>query len=157
MKHSRCTKIMSIVMALTVVMASFSFSIEQHFCGSNLVDVSVFSKTESCCCPPLKEGSLQLKKKSCCSNISILFEGFDNYQNAISTEILTAPIFVETPAIQIPVAYVFETTRKVPYTNYNPVPLITDIQVRDQVFLIWFRLFFTSNSFGSSLCISIHL
>ena len=136
MKHSAFTKIVSTIMALTVVLASFSFSIEQHFCGSNLVDVSVFSKTESCCCPPLKEGSLQLKKKSCCSNISILFEGFDNYQNAISTEILTAPIFVETPAIQIPVAYVFETTRKVPYTNYNPVPLITDIQVRDQVFLI---------------------
>ncbi|MGB2416042.1 MAG: HYC_CC_PP family protein, partial [Flavobacteriaceae bacterium] len=31
-------------MALAVVLASFSFKIEQHFCGSNLVDVSVLSK-----------------------------------------------------------------------------------------------------------------
>jgi hypothetical protein len=35
--------------------------------------------------------------------------------------------------------------------------LIADIQVRDQVFLIWFRLFFTSNSFGSLSCVQIHL
>ena len=136
MKHSAFTKIVSTIMALAVVLASLSFSIEQHFCGANLVDVSVVSKVESCCCPALKDDSLQLKKKSCCSNISIVFEGFDNYQNAISTEFITVPVFVETPAVQIPVAYVFETTRKVPYANYNPPPLITDIQVRDQVFLI---------------------
>lgn len=136
MKHALFRKIMSMFMALTVVLASFSFSIEQHFCGSNLVDVSVVSKVESCCCPALKDDSLQLKKKSCCSNISIVFEGFDNYQNAISTEFIKAPVFVETPAVQFPVAYVFGTTTKVPYANYNPPPVITDIQVRDQVFLI---------------------
>ena len=136
MIHSLFTKIMSMIMAVALVTASFSFSIEKRFCGANLVDVSVVSKVESCCCPALKDDSLQLKKKSCCSNISIVFEGFDNYQNAISTEFITAPVFVETPAVQIPVAYVFETTRKVPYANYNPPPLTTDIQVRDQVFLI---------------------
>ena len=83
-----------------------------------------------------KEGSLQIKKKSCCSNISIVFEGFDNYQNAISTELLTAPIFVATLSVKTPVAYVFEPTKQVSYANYNPPPLVRDIQVRDQVFLI---------------------
>ena len=137
MKHSAFTKIVSTIMALTVVLASFSFSIEQHFCGANLVDVSVVSKVESCCKSSEKiDHSLQFAQTPCCSNISIVFEGFDNYQNAISTEFTTAPVFVGTPAVQIPVAYVFETTRKVPYANYNPPPLITDIQVWDQVFLI---------------------
>jgi len=137
MKHSAFTKIVSTIMALTVVLASFSFSIEQHFCGANLVDVSVVSKVESCCkSSEKKDHSLQFAQTPCCSNISIVFEGLDNYQNAVSTEFITAPVFVETPAVQIPVAYVFETTRKVPYANYNPPPLITDIQVRDQVFLI---------------------
>lgn len=137
MKHSAFTKIVSMVMALTVVLASFSFSIEQHFCGANLVDVSVVSKVEFCCkSSEKKDHSLQLAQTPCCSNISIVFEGFDNYQNAISTEVSTTPVFVATPSVQIPVAYVFETTRKVSYVNYNPPPLITDIQVRDQVFQI---------------------
>ena len=137
MKHSTLTKIVSTIMALAVVTASFSFSIEQRFCGANLVDVSVVSKVESCCKSSEKiDHSLQFAQTPCCSNISIVFEGFDNYQNAISTELITAPVFVETPAVQIPVAYVFETTTKVPYANYNSPPLITDIQVRDQVFLI---------------------
>ena len=137
MKHSAFTKIVSTIMAVAVVTASFSFSIEQHFCGANLVDVSVVSKLESCCKSSEKiDHSLQFAQTPCCSNISIVFEGFDNYQNAISTEFITAPVFVGTPAVQIPVAYVFETTRKVPYANYNPPPLITDIQLRDQVFLI---------------------
>ena len=137
MKHSAFTKIISTIMAVAVVMASFSFKIEKHFCGANSVDVSVVSKVESCCKSPEKKGhSLQFDQTPCCSNISIVFEGLDNYQNAVSTEFITAPVFVETPAVQIPVAYVFETTRKVLYANYNPPPLITDIQVRDQVFLI---------------------
>ena len=137
MKHSTLTKIVSTVMALAVVTASFSFSIEQRFCGENLVDLSVVSKVESCCKSSEKiDHYLQFAQTPCCSNISIVFEGFDNYQNAISTEFITAPVFVGTPAVQIPVAYAFGTTTKVPYANYNSPPLITDIQVRDQVFLI---------------------
>lgn len=139
MKHSMFTKIMSVVMALTVVLASFSFSIEQHFCGVSIVDVSIFSKIESCCTTSdleKKDHSLQFTQTPCCSNISIVFEGFDNYQNAISTEFFTVPVFVATSSVQISVEYLFETTTKVPYSYYNPPPLITDIQVRDQVFLI---------------------
>ena len=137
MKHSTLTKIVSTIMALAVVTASFSFSIEQRFCAANLVDVSLVSKVESCCkSPEKKDASLQFAQTPCCSNISIVFEGFDNYQNAISTEFFKAPVFVGTAFVQIPVEYVFETTIKVPYTDYNPPPLITDIQVRDQVFLI---------------------
>ncbi len=137
MKHPAFTKIISTIMSVAVVTASFSFKIEKHFCGANLVDVSVVSKVESCCkSPEKKDHSLQFAQTPCCSNISIVFEGFDNYQNAISTEFFKAPVFVGTAFVQIPVEYVFETTIKVPYTDYNPPPLITDIQVRDQVFLI---------------------
>ncbi len=124
-------------MAVAVVTASFSFKIEKYFCGVSLVDVSVVSKVESCCkSPEEKDASLQFAQTPCCSNISIVFEGFDNYQNAISTEFFKAPVFVGTAFVQIPVTYVFGTTTKVPYANYNSPPLITDIQVRDQVFLI---------------------
>lgn len=128
---------MSVLTSFTLVLTSFSFSIEQHFCGSNLVDVSVFSKVESCCKTTVtNDDSLQFAQTPCCSNISFVFDGFDNYHNAASTELLIAPIFVVISPVELPADYVFETTVKVPYANFNPPPLITDIQVRDQVFLI---------------------
>ena len=128
-------KIISTTMALAVVIVLFSFKIEQHFCGSNLVDVSVVSKVETCCKVGVpKDNTLQFTEKSCCTSISILVDGFDNYQNAFVTEFTTLPFFVATPSIQIPVDYIFETKQRFSYSNYNPPPLIFDIQLRDQVF-----------------------
>ena len=127
MEHTVFKKIISTFMAIAVVFASFSFKIEQHFCGSNLVDVSI-SKIESCCSlSAVKETSLQTTKQSCCSNISIVVEGFDNYQNAFVTEFITLPSFVATPSIQIPFDYIFETTKEFSYSFYNQPPLVCDI------------------------------
>jgi hypothetical protein len=137
MKHPVFSKVISTTMALAVVLASFSFKIEQHFCGSNLVDVSVISKIESCCSVgTAKDSSLQITEQSCCSNISLVVEGFDNYQIAFVSEFTTTPYFVAIPSIQIPVDYIFETEKEFSSSTYNPPPLIFDIQVRDQVFLI---------------------
>ena len=137
MKHSVFTKIISTTMALAVVLSSFSFKIEQHFCVSNLVDVSVASKVETCCKVGVpKDNTLQFTEKPCCTTISIFVDGFDNYQNAFVSEFTTLPFFVATPSIQIPVDYIFETESEFSYSNYNPPPLIFDIQLRDQVFLI---------------------
>lgn len=137
MKHSSFIKIISTFMALAVVMASFSFKIEQHFCGSNLVDVSVLSKVESCCSKTVKKNKYQkITEQSCCSNISIVVEGFENYQTVVVTEFTTLPDFVVTPSLQIPVNYIFESSKDFSFSDYNPPPLIFNRQVRDQVFLI---------------------
>ena len=137
MKHSPFIKTISTFMALAVVLASFSFKIEQHFCGSNLVDVSVLSKVESCCSKGVEKNNYQkISEQSCCSNISIVVEGFENYQTVVVTEFKTLPDFAVTPSLQIPIDYIFETLEDVSFSDYNPPPLIFDMQVRDQVFLI---------------------
>ena len=72
---------------LAVVLASFSFKIEQHFCGSNLVDVSVLYPKLN-----LAVQSWQLKKTNTSKdyrtimlfNISVsVVEGFENYQTRL--------------------------------------------------------------------------
>ena len=124
-------------MAFAVVMASFSFKIEAHFCGSYLVDISVGSGLESCCAVgDTKDDNLQFTKPSCCSNISIVVEGFNNYQKALSSAFPSTFVFAAVPSLNIPLDYIFETATKVSYSNYNPPPLIANIQMRDQVFLI---------------------
>lgn len=136
MKHSILKKLTSTLMAFAVVLASFSFKIEKHFCGSNLVDVSVVSKIKPCCSDVLKDDSLKSKAPSCCSNISIVFEGFDNYQNAFVTAFTSLAVVVAAPTIQIPVDFILESQKEFSYSKYDPPPLILDIQLRDQVFLI---------------------
>ena len=52
-------------LALLVLLSTFSFKMETHFCGSKLVDVAVFSKVKSCCQVAVKTSTdFQFTKKS---------------------------------------------------------------------------------------------
>lgn len=136
MKSYVFTKIVSTLMAFAVVMASFSFKIEKKYCDSNLIEVSVISATASCCCVVAKDGQLKLAKKPCCSSLSLVVEGFNNYQLLFSTSLYSLSTLEIVPSIELPVEFILETTVKHYYTNYNPPPLIADIQVWNEIFLI---------------------
>lgn len=136
MKYSGFVKIVSTLMAFAVVIASFSFKIEKKYCGLNLIEVSVISGTASSCCVVDKGGQLKLEKKRCCSTLSLVVEGFNNYQLLSSTPLYSFSPLKIVPFIQLPVEFILETTVKHYYTNYNPPPLIADIQVWNQIFLI---------------------
>ena len=136
MKSYVFTKIVSTLMAFAVVMASFSFKIEKKYCDSNLIEVSVISVTASCCCVVAKDGQLKLANKPCCSSLSLVVEGFNNYQLLFSTSLYLISALEIIPSIELPVEFILVTTVKHYYTNYNPPPLIADIQVWNQIFLI---------------------
>jgi len=136
MKYYVFTKIVSTIMAFSVVMVSFSFKIEKKYCDSNLIEVSVISATASCCCIAAKDGKLKLAKKPCCSSLSLVVEGFNNYQLLFSTSIYSLSTLEIIRSIELPVEFILETTVKNYYTNYNPPPLTPDIQVWNQIFLI---------------------
>jgi hypothetical protein len=136
MKSYVFTKIVSTLMAFVVVMASFSFKIEKKYCDSNLIEVSVISATASSCCVVAKDGQLKLANKPCCSSLSLVVEGFNNYQLLFSTSLYLISALEIIPSIELPVEFILVTTVKHYYTNYNPPPLIADIQVWNQIFLI---------------------
>jgi hypothetical protein len=136
MKSYVFTKIVSTLMAFAVVMASFSLKIEKKYCHSNLIEVSVISATTSCCYVLAKDGQLKLAKKPCCSSLSLVVEGFNNYQLLFSTSLYSLSTIEIVQSIQLPVEFIFETTVKHYYSIYNPPPLIADIQVWNQFFLI---------------------
>ena len=136
MKSSVFIKIVSMLMAFAVVMASFSFKIEKKYCGSNLIDISVTSETASCCCVVAKDGQLNLAKKPCCSSLNLVVDGFNNYQLLFSTPVYSLSTLAIVPYIELPVEFILETTVKHYYRNYNPPPLIADVQLWNQIFLI---------------------
>ena len=71
-------QITSIALALIVVMSSISFTIDKHYCGETLVDVSYFGKADNCGGMEMNSSSQQMKKK-CCKNETefIQSEGFE--------------------------------------------------------------------------------
>ena len=137
MKTSLCFKIASLFMALAVVLSSFSFKVEKNPCQPYTAEASADSAIESCCgfVRTIDKNS-QLSQTSCCSILAITVEGFNEYEKALSSPFSTLSYFVFESTISIPVDYIYKNTTKGSYITHVPPPLITDIQVRDQVFLI---------------------
>ncbi len=133
MNNQLLHKIFSISLSLLVLFSTVSFTVEKHYCGDTLVDVSIFTEAEKCG----MEAQDMLQKKSCCKDEVDVVQGQDE---------LKAPSFedLNIEQQQLLVAFtqsyssLFESFPKevIPPTDYSPPNLVYDIQVLDQVFLI---------------------
>ena len=126
-------KTFSVCIALLVLFSTVSFTIEKHFCGDVLVDVSVFTEVEKCQMESLE----LLQKKTCCKDEIDVVQGQDELKvNSIEDldfnqqQFITAFVYTYING--------FESLHKetIPHKDYSPPNLITDIQVLDQVFVI---------------------
>ena len=123
----------SISLALIVLFSTVSFTIEKHYCGDVLVDVSVFYEAEKCG----MEAMELAQKKSCCKDEIDIVEGQDELKISSFEDL-------EFEKQQFLSAFVysyingFESLPKqtIPHKDYSPPNLVADIQVLDQVFII---------------------
>ncbi|KAA5826289.1 hypothetical protein FPF71_05595 [Algibacter amylolyticus] len=126
-------KSFSALMALLVLFSTVSFTIEKHFCGDVLVDVSMFADAEKCEMEALEV----LLKKTCCKDEIDVFKGQDE---------LTVSTFedLDFEKQQFLAAFTYSyidcfaslPKQTIPHKDYSPPNLVTDIQVLDQVFII---------------------
>lgn len=126
-------KVFSISLSLLVLFSTVSLTVEKHYCGETLVDVSLFTEAEKCA----MEATEKLQRKSCCKDEVDVVKGQDE---------LKAPSFedLDLEQQQFLVAFtqsyisLFESLPKevIPHSDYSPPNLVYDIQVLDQVFLI---------------------
>jgi hypothetical protein len=126
-------KIFCTTLALLVLLSTVSFTIEKHYCGDTLVDVSVFAHAEKCG----MESMEMLQKKSCCKDEVDVVKGQDELKFASFEDLNFEQLqFVST----LTYAYlnVFENLDKyiIPHKDYSPPNLVADIQVLDQIFII---------------------
>ena len=123
----------SISLALIVLFSTVSFTIEKHYCGDILVDVSVFYEAEKCGMEAIELA----QKKSCCKDEIDIVEGQDELKISSFEDL-------EFEKQQFLSAFVysyingFESLPKqtIPHKDYSPPNLVADIQVLDQVFII---------------------
>ena len=132
MKPTPFIKIISIVLAVVVLIAPFSFKVEQNFCISKLADISTVSKKQSCC--KITDKYLSTNRNPCCSDLSFELDGLDLKQILTPHNQTVLTVFAEVVSLQIPVNHGFTMPKEYIYNYYNPPPLIFDIQSRDQVY-----------------------
>ncbi len=128
-------------MALTVLLSTMSFSVDMHYCGDHLVDFSLFDTVDTCMMKSevsKTSSSCELMKleMSCCSDVEISFQGQDDLKVSFDQLSFDQQLFITSFSYSY--VYLFQNLNEnaVSYTDYAPPPLIRDIQVLDQTFLI---------------------
>lgn len=125
-------KVFSVSLALIVLCSTVSFTIDKHFCGDTLIDVSVFSEADKC-----KMDGESITKTLCCTDQTEVVVGQDelivktfddlDFDQQVFVAFFTSfyiNLFEGLPQLVIP------------HKDYTPPNLVADIQVLDQVFLI---------------------
>ncbi|MDC6405705.1 MULTISPECIES: HYC_CC_PP family protein [Maribacter] len=134
-------KIAAIAMALLVLFSTMSFTVDMHYCGDHLVDFSLSRNVDTCLmnakmtkspsdCPMME------MKMDCCSDEEVVFEGHDDLKLSMDHFSFDQHVFI----VSFVYAYIslfegFEAD-EVYFKDYSPPPLIRDVQVLHQTFLI---------------------
>ena len=144
MLNTNYKRVVSVLMAFFVIISSFSFKVEQRFCGLDQSDFSDSNRLESCCSKvfshdaklDLGNNDYILTNQPCCSGIDIFLDEQENFQ-IVSYLDFESPVFNSVLSNQKKFDINnFEDKSKLHYNFCNPPPLIFDILIYNQVFLI---------------------
>ena len=132
-------KISSFFMALLVLLSSTSFTIESHYCGDILVDASFLGTAKTCGMEVQKTSSstdCDITKKDCCSNEQLLVQGQDTLKISFDKLEKEQQLFVVALVQSYIYLFEYNEAKIKSFKDYSPPPLIRDVQVLDQTFLI---------------------
>ena len=115
-----------------------SFTIDKHYCGETLVDVSYFGKAKGC---GMESKTMNLdapkkKKKKCCKDETIVIESSTFDKEKIHSVQIVDLDFVFSYAYSYINLYQNLVLEKEYYKDFSPPDIDEDIQVLQQVFLI---------------------
>ena len=128
-------------MALIVLFSTMSFSVDMHYCGDHLVDFSIFDSVDTCIMKAemsksSSECTVMEMEMDCCTNVEVVLEGHNDLKISFDQLTFDQQVFV----VSFIYAYInkFEGLDEniVTFKEYSPPPLIRDIQILDQTFLI---------------------
>lgn len=128
-------KISSAIMAIVVLLSTMSFTVEKHFCGDSLVDISIVGNLERCNTD--KNLSKTTMKNNCCKDEVYHIEGQDKLQKESLSKLSfeQQKVFVAF-LFSYQSIYVDYKNEQSFYKDFSPPDLDRDIRVLYQTFLI---------------------
>ena len=134
MKHF-FAKISILTLSFLVLFSTFSFTVDAHYCGDFLVDVSITGKTNSC--GMQMDDDANAVMKSCCKDEVQKIEGQEELQNQELQEFtIKQQQFVAAFYITYRDLFVEQTSTNEFYNDFSPPDIPIDYQVQYQTFLI---------------------
>lgn len=134
-------KILSFTMALIVLFSTMSFTVGMHYCGDHLVDFSMFDKVDTC----MMKAEMSKTSNSCevmemgmdcCTDIEVVIVGQDDLKISFDQLSFDQQLFVATYVYTYLNLFEGLEENETPFKDYSPPPLIRDVQILDQTFLI---------------------
>jgi hypothetical protein len=128
------SKIVSFSLALLVLCSTFSFTVEKHYCGDFLVDISFTGETEGCGMDMDKASN---KKKNCCKDEVQKFEGQDELQTSkVENITFQNQQFLAVFYSSYQDLFLENTTKSDFYKDFSPPDIPFDYQILYQTFII---------------------
>jgi len=122
-------------MTLIVLLSTMSFTINQRYCDGNLVDTTLFLKSDSCkiivqsnCCEITED---------CCNHEQIVINGQKELPSRIvvETPILNKCFVINSVKLHLE-KYDFQSKSRIFHKKYIPPSLVFNKQIVHQVFII---------------------
>jgi hypothetical protein len=135
-------KILASFLSLILVFSTVSFAVEKHECGGKITDISIFGDSDKC--SPMMEmdgsethshKSLSFNKKTCCKDINQIVQSNLVVEKTTKTVEIQKVEFVKPLEISVKL---FEGLQEniIPFRNYTPPIIVTNISILHQTFLI---------------------
>lgn len=116
-------------MALLVLASTVSWTVDKHICMGRVMDISLFAHADDC-------GMDMDMETSCCDEESFTVQGQDDLKIALEKFDLGQQVFLVSFVQTYFQLFDLDSDGPSTFNAYNPPPLIRDVQVLDQIFLI---------------------
>ena len=118
-----------------------SFSVDMHYCGDHLVDFSLFDEVDTCMMKAemsKNTGSCDFTEMemNCCSDIELIIEGQDDLKISFDHLTFDQQQFLVSFTYSYIILFEDEDEDIISFRDYAPPPLIRDVQILNQTFLI---------------------
>lgn len=140
-KYSFIYRVLSLSLACLMLLTSFDYSVNLHYCQDHFAGISFSDDAKSCSsktssCSSMKKMSSEEEDPNCCKNKKVHIDDLDeDYTSPLMADLVDQSIDLIS-AIDFPVVYTNFGKQVISYTSYRPPPPDIDYQVQYQVFLI---------------------
>ncbi len=134
------TKILSFLIAVTILFSTSSFMVDMHFCCDKLVNFSILGKAKVCNEEVDKKSNKEcttLQEKDCCSNQTIVKDADDTFNKTTTTLDSETLFFISTYSNSYANILFYEFTEdENSFQTYRPPLLSIDVIILNERFLI---------------------
>lgn len=128
-------KTASLFLALLVTLSTFCITVEKHFCGDVLIDISYLGEADSCGIE--EDSATSIKKINCCDDEIVHIEGQKKLQKiTLEDYVFQNSDFLIPNCFDTRITSLLFTSKTIVFEEYSPPKITPDIQLLQEVFII---------------------